>query len=158
MLKERLKELDIKITELANYLSISRPTLYKYIEDYEVSNLEDINKSIIKLFDYITKNELIGKNNIINYILTNLTNVKELEKKEEKSMFKFVRNYMINNPDSNKSQFYVLTSKKDVFSNVIDYLMEIAPIINKKKLSEEEIELLKPYKELLRSIKEKEDL
>ena len=135
MLKDRLKELDIKITELANYLSVSRPTLYKYIEDYESNNLDEINKKVIKLFDYISENELIGKNNVINYILTNLADVKELETQEEKNSFKEVRKYMINNPSSEKTQFYELSSKKTTFDIVIHYLMEVAPLISKKDLN-----------------------
>ena len=30
MLQQRLRELEIKITELSEYLQISRPTLYKF--------------------------------------------------------------------------------------------------------------------------------
>ena len=149
MLKDRLKELDIKITELANYLSVSRPTLYKYIEDYESNNLDEINKKVIKLFDYISENELIGKNNVINYILTNLADVKELETQEEKNSFKEVRKYMINNPSSEKTQFYELSSKKTTFDIVIHYLMEVAPLISKKDLNSDEKELLKPYQDII---------
>lgn len=32
MLKERLKEIDLRIAELADYLQISRPTMYKFID------------------------------------------------------------------------------------------------------------------------------
>ena len=88
MLDDRLKELDIKKTELANYLEISRPTMYKYIELYDSNNLSEINKKVLKLFDYITENKLIGKNNVISYILNNLTNVKELESNDEINLFK----------------------------------------------------------------------
>ena len=36
MLRERLKNMEIKITELADYLQISRPTMYKFIEYYDL--------------------------------------------------------------------------------------------------------------------------
>ena len=54
MLEDRLKELDIKKTELANYLDISRPTMYKFIESYDNGEFETINKKVLKLFDYIS--------------------------------------------------------------------------------------------------------
>ena len=44
MLKERFKEIDLKITVLADYLQISRPTMYKFIDMYEEGNYENINK------------------------------------------------------------------------------------------------------------------
>lgn len=158
MLDDRLKELDIKKTELANYLEISRPTMYKYIELYDSNNLSEINKKVLKLFDYITENKLIGKNNVISYILNNLTNVKELESNDEINLFKNVRKYMIDNQNSEKSQFFDLASKNKNFDIVIHYLMEIAQLLKKKNLSEEEIELLKPYNDIINKyiIKEEE--
>lgn len=157
MLDDRLKELDIKKTELANYLEISRPTMYKYIELYDSNNLSEINKKVLKLFDYITENKLIGKNNVISYILNNLTNVKELESNDEINLFKNVRKYMIDNQNSEKSQFFDLASKNKNFDIVIHYLMEIAQLLKKKNLSEEEIELLKPYNEIINKYIAKEE-
>ena len=75
MLRNRLRELDLKITELADYLQISRPTMYKFIEYYENSEFDLINKKVLKLFNYIAEHELIGKKNVINYILNNLVNL-----------------------------------------------------------------------------------
>lgn len=157
MLDDRLKELDIKKTELANYLEISRPTMYKYIELYDSNNLSEINKKVLKLFDFITENKLIGKNNVISYILNNLTNVKELESNDEINLFKNVRKYMIDNQNSEKSQFFDLASKNKNFDIVIHYLMEIAQLLKKKNLSEEEIELLKPYNEIINKYIAKEE-
>ena len=57
--KPPLQQNDIKITELAKYLQISRPTMYKYIECYDLGQEELVDKQIAKLFDYISKNDLI---------------------------------------------------------------------------------------------------
>ncbi len=149
MLEERLKELDIKKTELANYLDISRPTMYKFIEYYETGQFDNINKKVLKLFDYITNNNLIGKNNVINYILTNIADVKELEVKEETALFKEIRRYVLNNPDSEKSQFLELACKKTNYDLVIHYLMDITPLLKKKTLTDEEVEMLKPYNDII---------
>ena len=149
MLKERLSDLDIKITELANYLNISRPTMYKFIDYYESGNHNDINKKILKLFNYIVENPLIGKNNVINYILNNLADIKDMEAKEESDLYKDVRKYILDNPDSEKSKFLNLCCKKGNYDIVIHYLMEISPLLKKSKLSDEEIEKLKNYKDII---------
>ena len=150
MLDDRLKELDIKKTELANYLDISRPTMYKFIESYDSGDYDSINKKVLKLFDYISNNKLIGKNNVINYILSNIAEVKELETKEEIDLFKNVRRYMIANPDSEKSKFLELACQKTNYDLIIHYLVEITPLLKKRKLSLEEEELLKPYNEIIK--------
>ena len=82
MIKDRLKDLEIKITELADYLQMSRTTLYKFIEAYDSGNKRDVNSSVLKLFNYIEKNELIGKRNVINYILNNMATVSENDTSE----------------------------------------------------------------------------
>ena len=150
MLEYRLKELDIKKTELANYLDISRPTMYKFIESYDNGEFDTINKKVLKLFDYMTTNELIGKNNVINYILNNIAEVKEMETKEDVELFKNVRRYILANPESEKSKFLDLVCQKTNYDLVIHYLVEITPLLRKRKLSAEEEELLKPYNEIIK--------
>ena len=149
MLEDRLKDLDIKKTELANYLNISRPTMYKFIESYDNGDFEVINKNVLNLFDYITKNTLIGKNNVINYILTKIVDVKEMESKEETDLFKNVRRYILSNPNSEKSKFLDLVCQKTNYDLIIHYLIEITPLIKKKKLTVEESNLLKPYMDII---------
>ncbi len=149
MLEGRLKDLDIKKTELANYLDISRPTMYKFIESYDKGEFDSINKKVLKLFDYISNNELIGKNNVINYILNNIADVKEMEVKDEVDLFKNVRRYILANPDSEKTRFLDLVCKKTNYDLVIHYLVEITPLLKKKKLTPEEEELLMPYKDII---------
>ncbi len=150
MLKDKLGDLDIKITELANYLDISRPTMYKFIDYYDEDNRKSINKKILKLFDFIMENELIGKNNVISYILNNLTDVKDMEAKEETDLYKNVRKYILNNPNSEKSSFIELCCRKSNYDAVIHYLVEITPLLKKRKLTEEELAFLKPYKDIIK--------
>ena len=64
---------------------------------------------------------------------------------------------MIDNQNSEKSQFFDLASKNKNFDIVIHYLMEIAQLLKKKNLSEEEIELLKPYNEIINKYIAKEE-
>ena len=152
MLRKRLRELDLKITELADYLQISRPTMYKFIEYYENSEFDLINKKVLKLFNYIAEHELIGKKNVINYILNNLVNLKENGDSEEIEIIKKIKKYIISNPESKKSQFIVNLVSKESYDDIISYLVNIEPLLKKRKLSDEENERLKPYIEFKQKI------
>ena len=144
MLRYRLKSMDLKITELADYLQISRPTMYKFIEAYDAKNFDLINKKVLKLFNYINENELVGKKNVVNYILTKLADI-----------IKIIKKYIISNPESKKSQFIVKCATESEFDDIISYLIKVYPLINKKGLSVDEENLLNPYNEFKNKILDK---
>jgi hypothetical protein len=148
MIKERLKEIDLKITDLSDYLKISRPTVYKFIEAYDAKDYETINKHVLELFTYIDKNPLVGKKATINYILTNLVDEKELGEEQDNSLFNQLKKILIANPDSKKSQFLKIIATKSDYDEICEYLVNIYPLLRKRNLSENEIELLKPYDEI----------
>lgn len=152
MLRDRLKEIDLRITELADYLQVSRPTMYKFIEYYEKEEFDLINKKVLKLFNYIKENELVGKKNVVNYILTNLVDLKDLGSKEENNTLSNIKKYIVANPDSKKSRFIELISTKDIYDKLIYYLVDISCLLRKKKLTEEEKEKLVPYLEIIKKI------
>ena len=154
MLRERLKSMDLRITELADYLQISRPTMYKFIDCYEVCDFDAINSKVLKLFNFIKENELAGKKNVVKYILENLTDVKEMEEKPEIDAIKKIRKYIISNPESKKSKFFEICATKDTFDEVIYYLADIENILKKKKLTEEEKTIIAPYIELKIKLKD----
>lgn len=157
MIKKRLKDLEIKITELADYLQLSRTTLYKFIDAYDAKNRKEVNSSVLKLFDYIEKNELIGKRNVINYILTNMTTVTETDVSEVNGLIKTVKEYISNNPKSEKTQFIEKSVETNSFDIVIHYLMDICSLLKKAKLTEEEKEKINPYREIINIYKIKEE-
>jgi len=68
-MREKLKMLGLKLTELSNYLGYSRPTLYKYLEDYENKKYKQINFRVRKVFDFIMKKKTLSKIEVINFIL-----------------------------------------------------------------------------------------
>ena len=156
MIRKRLREMEMKITDLADYLQITRPTLYKFIENYDSGVIEGINKNVLMLFDYIEKNTLAGKKTVVNYILTNLVIEKEMTDSDEAAKFTKIKKYIINNPDSNKTKFIEsIVSKKD-FDELIDYLLKVEKVLRKKKPTKEEIRLLDNYKSFILSIEEEE--
>lgn len=157
LLRDRLKSMELKITELADYLQISRPTMYKFIDYYDNTQFDLINKKVLKLFNYINEHELVGKKSVVNYILTNLVDVKDVGDDDELDIIKKIKKYIISNPQSKKSQFLVTCATKDTFDDVIYYLVSIQSLMNKRKLSEDEKQLLQPYLELKEKIKTEGD-
>ena len=57
-MKARMRELNIKMTELSEYIKVSRPTLYKYIESYESGDLESIPDRVVSLFRLMDRPEV----------------------------------------------------------------------------------------------------
>ena len=148
MIRERLKEIDFKLTDLSEYLKISRPTLYKFIDLYDKKNYESINNHVLSLFKYIDENPLVGKKSSINYILTNLVDEKELRTETDVSLFMQIKKLIISEPDSSKSKFLELLVKKSDYNDICEYFIKIYPLLRKRNLTKEEIELLKPYDEI----------
>ena len=154
MLRDRLKDLDLKITELAEYLQISRPTMYKFIEYYDNYEYELINKKVLKLFNYIMDNELIGKKNVINYILSHLIEVKEMGDDSDVELMRKIKKILISNSESKKCQFLNIIINNNCFDDIIIYLVNIYSLLNKNDLSGDEYKLLEYYKELIIKINE----
>lgn len=148
MVKERLKDMELKITELSDYLQISRPTMYKFIEAYDSGDVSIINKHVLKLFKYIDENPLIGKKTVVSYILTNLVEEKELGDTAENRIYNQIKRFLIANPESIKSQFIELIVQKTDYDDAIKYLLKIYPLLRKRKLSDEEIAFLKPFDDI----------
>ncbi|MBD5131106.1 MAG: hypothetical protein HDT28_00705 [Clostridiales bacterium] len=157
MLRERLKEMELRITELADYLQVSRPTMYKFIEYYDYAKFDLINKDILALFNYITENELAGKKNVINFILTNLVRIQESGVDGNLSVISAVENMLKSNPKSKKSRFLTDCFLTDEFNDIICYLVDVSDIIQKDNLTTEEKKKIQPYIELKKQIKLTED-
>lgn len=149
MIKDSLKKLNIKITELADYLKISRPTMYKFIELYDSSKYEDITKNVKKLFDFIDNNTLIEKRNAINYILNNLNVTKDLIDDKVSRKIENITKYIINNPNSEKTFFIDMLIKVDFFDIVVHYLCEILPLLKNNNNNQEISKFLLPYNEIV---------
>ncbi len=149
MIKDRLKDLEIKITELADYLQMSRTTLYKFIDAYDTGKKGEVNGSVIRLFDYIERNDLIGKRNVINFILNNMTSVSECDTPEVNELVKRVKEYISGNPTSEKTQFIDKCVSSNQFDITIHYLMDVSVLLKKRKLSDAEKKKIEPYKSII---------
>ena len=155
MLQQRLREFEIKITELSEYLQISRPTLYKFISCYDGKKFNLIDKEILALFNYIDENELIGKKNVINYILTKMP--RGVVEDHLSDPIDTLKNYLLLNPESKKSKFALEFFFDENFSEILCYFADIAPLLHKESVSTAEQEKLQPFNDLKNKIKTTEE-
>lgn len=149
MIRERLKDIDIKITELANYLNVSRPTMYKFIDCYDSGQFEVISKPVLKLFEFIENNELIGKNNVVAFILNNIAEIDDTDMDEINALVNEVRQYISNNPASEKTQFISKCVSSSELDIIIHYIMEVASLLNQEELEGINVKKVEIYKEIL---------
>lgn len=156
MLRDKLRDMDLKITELAEYLQITRPTLYKFIDDYNKNNRASINKNVLKLFDYINNNSLVGKKTVLSFIFNNLVIEKEMSSHEDVSRVNRIKKYIVENPNTEKTQFIELIISKTDYDLVVEYLNDVYPLLRKRKLTDEEIKKLSPYDSLIDKLEKEE--
>ena len=120
MLKDKLIELDIKITELANYLDTSRPTLYKYIELFDDGEIDKVPRQFKKLFKLINESPLIDKLNVIEYIISNKKDKKKTNTSPD--IIKTIKKIKDSNPDNEKILFVYNVLTTDLYDFLIPYM------------------------------------
>lgn len=141
-LRDRLRELGIKIVDLANMLDISRPTLYKHIESYETNALENLDSSYIALFNYITQNEFINAKNVFIYITQNILRLKERDFQGSMSI----------TGNAQKDAFITLLLESNRFDDLLGYFISCYELLEKDTLSDESRAFLQPLLKLYESL------
>lgn len=141
-LRDRLRELGIKIVDLANMLDISRPTLYKHIESYETNALENLDSSYIALFNYITQNEFINAKNVFIYITQNILRLKEKDFQGKVAI----------TGNAQKEAFITLLLESNRFDDLLGYFISCYELLQKDTLSDESRAFLQPLLKLYESL------
>ncbi|MDY5950346.1 MAG: hypothetical protein SPJ16_04040 [Helicobacter sp.] len=146
-LRDRLRELGIKIVDLANMLDISRPTLYKHIESYETNALENLDSSYIALFNYITQNEFINAKNVFIYITQNILRLKERDFQGSMAMGRVAIT-----GNAQKDAFITLLLESNRFDDLLGYFISCYELLEKDTLSDESRAFLQPLLKLYESL------
>ncbi|MCZ9839433.1 hypothetical protein OFR22_08840 [Brachyspira hyodysenteriae] len=151
LLREKIRDLDLRISDLAEYLKISRPTLYKYIDMYEEGNRSTIDTKILNLFDYIQNTKNIGSNNVIYYIMNNIVENINTSNTEEDKRMKIKS--LLKTENKTKEDFIYMLTEDNFFDPILDYLMKCKKLSTDpdKKLSEEDYEFISPLMSLYKS-------
>lgn len=146
-LRDRLRELGIKIVDLASMLDISRPTLYKHIESYETNMLENLDSSYIALFNYITQNEFINAKNVFIYITQNILRLKERDFQGSMAMGRVAIT-----GNAQKDAFITLLLESNRFDDLLGYFISCYELLQKDTLSDESRAFLQPLLKLYESL------
>ncbi len=151
LLREKIRDLDLRISDLAEYLKISRPTLYKYIDMYEEGNRSTIDTKILNLFDYIQNSKNIGSNNVIYYIMNNIVENSNTNNTEEDKRMKIKS--LLKTENKTKEDFIYMLTEDNFFDPILDYLMKCKKLSTDpdKELSEEDYEFISPLMSLYKS-------
>ena len=133
-MKEKLRDLGIKTTELSEFMKISRPSLYKYIELYESKEYKQIPEKVLRVFKYVDKYKNLTKEQIIAYTIGEFSDIKTSDKKEA------VRNYLLNKGmnDPKIDLMYVLATT-DSLDAVVQYLASAGKILDEGEMDDSKI-------------------
>lgn len=133
-MKEKLRDLGIKTTELSGFMKISRPSLYKYIELYESKEYKQIPEKVFRVFKYVDKYKNLTKDQIIAYTIGEFSDAETSDKKEA------VRNYLLNKGmnDPKIDLMYVLATT-DSLDAVVQYLASAGKILDEGDLDDSKI-------------------
>ena len=124
-MKEKLRELGIKTTEMSQYMRVSRPSLYKYIELYESKDYKQIPDKVLRVFKFIDRYKNITKEQIITYTIGEFSDFDVADKKEA------IRNYLLKktSTDSKIELMYVLVSTTSL-DEIVQYLSNAGRILD----------------------------
>lgn len=137
-MREKLREMDIRLTELADYLQVSRPTLYKFIDMYEEKKYKGIKKDVLEVFRYVDKTRNIGKKNVINYIIQNTSFHQDDDVLD--SLQKSIVSYQNGNScNKNKTEFIQIIAESEFLDELIPYLNTCYEVLKKTELNESDL-------------------
>ena len=151
LLRDKIRDLDLRISDLAEYLKISRPTLYKYIDMYEEGNRGTIDTKILNLFDYMQNSKNIGNSNVVYYIMNNIIENSNTNNSEEDKRMKIKS--LLKTENKTKEDFIYMLTEDNFFDPILDYLMKCKKLSTDpdKELSEEDYEFISPLMSLYKS-------
>lgn len=159
MISDRLKEMEFKKKDFAELLRISRPTLDKFLSAYDGGRKEDVNPRIRRIFDYIEKNELAGKMNIVKFVSQfSGESQQEVPCTDENAEFSVIKKQFNEKPE--EKDFFELLAKTADFDDVVRYCLKIKDFVRERRLTEEQILMLKPYddiREIIEKIEQSEE-
>lgn len=78
-LRNKLKDSQMRLVELSSYLSISRPTLYKYLEAYEAKDFNNIERQCLELFTFIDNSKSPSRPTIMDYLIHKVLPVETMQ-------------------------------------------------------------------------------
>ncbi len=132
-MKEKIRSLDVRLTELSKYLGISRPTLYRYLELYESGDAGQVPKEIRDLFRFID-NRCGSKDQLMRYVVSHFCISSDDGIKTDLSGF--INESSDRSPKLKLMHLMATTSHLDP---LVGYLTECIGILEKDDITEDEM-------------------
>lgn len=70
-IRDKLRNANIKLTDLSYYLGVSRPTMYHFLELYSTKRYLEIEKRIYDLLTFVDNTKPLNSVILINYMINN---------------------------------------------------------------------------------------
>ena len=129
-MKARMRELNIKMTELSEYIKVSRPTLYKYIESYENGDTESIPERVLSLFR-LMDTPGVTKEQVVTFTITSFSDPDTNDIRDR------IRNYVLD-PSSSQAKVELMyrIATTDCIDDIIPYLNGCIDILSEGRMDD----------------------
>ena len=139
LLRDKMREIDLRLVDLAQFLELSRPTVYKFIDYYETGQRDRLEPKILRLFDFIS--QASSKASVMGYVIENIVKPKEQTLQDREHQ---IAN-LLKKENKVKIEFINRIAESQVFDPILDYLLQYEMILAQgKALEEQEIAILEP--------------
>lgn len=116
-MKDTMRGLGIKMTEMAEYLKISRPTLYKYIDMFESGRTDVLPIDIASVFRYIESAKCTTKEQAVSFMIDSRSESTDSPIKDD------IIRYASSRPDTDpKMRFIRSLINTDCIDGILPYL------------------------------------
>ncbi|MDX9691475.1 MAG: hypothetical protein RBT45_03405 [Acholeplasmataceae bacterium] len=124
-IREKLKSSQMRLVELANYLEISRPTLYRYLELYENKEYNEIDKKCLDLFSFIDNQKNIQRHVIMDYIINKVIPVEDIINSDVE-IISIVRKLTESPVQKDKKKLTLIwkIASSNVYDDILDMLID----------------------------------
>ncbi len=100
----------------------------------------------------------MGKKEVLSFILSDITGDMERIDKAENTAISPIMKYMAEYPESPKAQFFQLAVSTPDFDSILEYLLKVYPLLRNRRLTEEQIDFIKPYDDIRNIIDSNKEL
>lgn len=125
-LRDKIKNSDVSLVDLAEFLDISRPTMYKFIELYELGQRDKLDSRILALFDFVNAEQELDKPKILSYIVEHIIKPRNPYQRNELIQSLIVKD----NPT--KVELIDILCQESIYEPILEYLLKCQNIIYAK--------------------------